>query len=152
VNTEYNDRAKALHLEWCRVTNQPIKQPDMNKLRAWMDLLMLGHTEADIALVFSYLMKEVRKQRRNHGCLALQNFLNPETFEKDLFLARMVKSQLFDPENRLPSMRIPASPESQPHSSHSSHKSHPSPQSTPPTPKQPFATSKDFRKLLEKLS
>lgn len=146
MNTDYDTRARKIHEWWNKSTGQNARLT-MVILRGWMDLLIAGHNGQEVRRVLVYLLKEIRNNRRQRGSLALQNFLLIENFEKDLALANMESNDVLNPDRR-----IPASPESQPLSSHSSHKSHPSTESTPPTPKQPFATSQDFRKLLEQLS
>lgn len=141
MNTDYDKRARMIHEWWNKSTGQNARLT-MQTLRGWMDLLIAGHNGQEVRRVLVYLLKEIRNNRRQRGSLALQNFLLLENFEKDLSLANMENNDILNPDRR-----IPASPEASPSPS-----SPPSTPSTPPAPKQPFATSQDFRKLLEKLS
>jgi hypothetical protein len=100
MNTEYDQRARALHAWFCQETGQPLPL-HMRTLTMWVDWLLAGHNGRELARVIRYLRREISAGRRNHGSLTLRSLLDIDTFEKDLGLAMMAGSGALDPERRL---------------------------------------------------
>jgi hypothetical protein len=112
LSTELDTRARTCHDWWNRSTGQGVRLT-MPILTAWIDLLQLGYTGQDIRRVLVYLRNEIANKKRQHGALALRNFLLLENFEKDLALANMLKSGTLDPEKKIP-LLTPPTPTSSP--------------------------------------
>jgi hypothetical protein len=61
-----------------------------DRQRMWFELLRAGYTLADVRQVVLYLQREIRAQRRNVGALKLSNLLQPDRFEEDLQISRVL--------------------------------------------------------------
>lgn len=64
---------------------------------------------ADLKLVLRYLVREVDAERRNAGCLKLQNLImKPEQWEDDLAFARRARGKLTKPAADPAAAEVPA--------------------------------------------
>jgi len=58
--------------------------------RLWFEFHRAGFTLADLIQVVRYLQREIRHTRRNVGALQLSNLLQPDRFEEDLNISRVL--------------------------------------------------------------
>ncbi len=96
------------HELYCQLTGQKLRL-DFVRERQWYELLHQGFTLEEIRRVIVYLQREIREGRRNVGALKLSNLLQPDRFEEDLNIRRVL---LEPPTHIAPSKPIlPLSPD-----------------------------------------
>jgi hypothetical protein len=78
-----------LHQTYCRLTGQNLSLR-FDRERLWFEFHRAGFTLADLVQVVRYLQKEIRHARRNVGALKLSNILQPDRFEEDLNISRVL--------------------------------------------------------------
>jgi hypothetical protein len=78
----------AAHQLYCQLTGQTLSL-GFDRERMWYELLRAGYSLADLRTVITYLLREIRAQRRNVGALKLYNLLQPDRFEEDLNISRV---------------------------------------------------------------
>jgi hypothetical protein len=79
----------AAHDLYCQLTGQNLRLR-FDRERQWWELLKEGHTREDIRIVIAYLQREIRAGKRNVGALKLSNLLQPDRFEEDLEISRVL--------------------------------------------------------------
>jgi hypothetical protein len=77
------------HELYCQLTGQKLRL-DYLRERQWYDLLHQGFTLIEVRRVILYLQREIREGRRNVGALKLSNLLQPDRFEEDLNIRRVL--------------------------------------------------------------
>jgi hypothetical protein len=77
------------HALYSQLTGQSLGL-GFDRQRMWFELLRAGYTLADVRQVVLYLQREIRAQRRNVGALKLSNLLQPDRFEEDLQISRVL--------------------------------------------------------------
>jgi hypothetical protein len=90
--SETEQKIANLHQWYCRRTGIVTKLCFARQL--WFDRLREYEYDADklggdCDLVVIYLKKEIARDKRNLGALRLSNFLQPDTFDENLGLARL---------------------------------------------------------------
>lgn len=98
------ERIRQAHALYCQLTGQRVSLR-FDRERLWFELFRAGFSETDLQTVVRYLQREIRHGRRNVGALKLSNLLQPDRFEEDLNISRVVLS----PPKPSPATR-PASP------------------------------------------
>jgi hypothetical protein len=83
------DSVRVAHELYCILTGQKSRLR-YDRERLWWELLKEGHTLEDIRIVIAYLQKEIRAGKRNVGALKLSNLLQPDRFEEDLEISRVL--------------------------------------------------------------
>ena len=78
-----------LHQTYCRLTGQNLSLR-FDRERLWFEFHRASFTLADLVQVVRYLQKEIRHTRRNVGALKLSNLLQPDRFEEDLNISRVL--------------------------------------------------------------
>jgi hypothetical protein len=84
--------AKAIeqaHTLYCQLTGQSLRL-GFDRERMWFELLRLGYGLDDLRRVIAYLQREIRAERRNVGALKLSNLLQPDRFEEDFQISRVL--------------------------------------------------------------
>jgi hypothetical protein len=90
--TETETKIAELHAWYCRRTRLDTKLCFAQQL--WFDRLRdyeydAAKLRADCDLIIRYLKRELAREKRNIGALKLANFLQPDTFDADLALAKL---------------------------------------------------------------
>src|SRR5512136_2642552 len=91
------EQITAAHQLYCQLTGQSLCL-GFDRERQWYEWLRAGFTLADLRRVVAYLQREIREGRRNVGALKLSNLLQPDRFEEDLHIRRV----LLEPQPRPP--------------------------------------------------
>ena len=103
------ERIEQAHALYCQLTGQRVSLR-FDRQRLWFELFRAGFTEADVPTVIRYLQREIRHGRRNVGALKLSNLLQPDRFEEDLNISRVV---LAPPKPSKPTPPAPPPPTSE---------------------------------------
>jgi hypothetical protein len=77
------------HQLYCQLTGQNLAL-GFDRERMWFELLRLGFGQKQLRRVVRYLQREIREGRRNVGALKLSNLLQPDRFEEDLNISRVL--------------------------------------------------------------
>lgn len=76
-----------MHLWFCEQTRQNARRTwNYETMRLWAELLA-EHDAAAVFAVLKHLIAEIEAKRRNPGALRLRNFLQPDEFADNLWLA-----------------------------------------------------------------
>ena len=85
------ERITQLHAHYCARTGFEIALNDMRR-RMWWDWCSFASwawTKDDLSRVISYLLSQIKIDKRNEGSLKFTNLIGrPDTFEEDLGLAK----------------------------------------------------------------
>ena len=77
------------HQLYCDLTGQKLSL-GFDRERMWFELLRRGFGLKELRRVIGYLQREIRDGRRNIGALKLSNLLQPDRFEEDLNISRVL--------------------------------------------------------------
>lgn len=85
--------SEEMHQWYCEQTGQHARRAwNCFAMSGWPELLK-EYSKEDIYTVLRYLQAEIREKRRNVGALRLKNFLQPDEFADNLWLAQKKKNQ-----------------------------------------------------------
>lgn len=100
------------HALYCRLTGQNLSL-GFERERLWFELLRLGHGPEQLQQVIGYLQREIRAQRRNVGALKLSNLLQPDRFEEDLNISKVLLRKSPSPAPEQPTHKSTIDPSAQ---------------------------------------
>jgi len=88
--------------------------PNMAEQRWWYEFFKAGFTEQNLETVVRFLLREIKKEKRNLGALKLSNLLDPIRFKEDLIVAKLahkLKADAFKPQGPVKRAVVQADPE-----------------------------------------
>ncbi len=97
ATTQSTKEIEILHAWFCERTR--LKTKLCFSERIWFDRLKdyeydAGKLKSDCDLIIRYLQREIAARNRNIGALKLGNFLQPDTFDSDLALAKLAAGKV----------------------------------------------------------